>query len=49
MANDNSVIMPALVAAGQGALRDGQRITAATALRALAEAPHLTCHSGFLI
>ena len=49
MANDNSVMLPAMVAAGHGALRAGQRLTAAAALRALAEVPHLTCHSGFLI
>ena len=49
MAHDNSVIIPAMTASGFGAVSAGRNLAPAEALRALAGAPHLVCHAGFLI
>ena len=45
MAHDISVI----IQTGKGALIDGRPVSPLAALKALAAAPHLTCHTGFLI
>lgn len=41
--------VPVMTANGQGALLGGKLLPAAAALRALATAPHLLCHAGFLL
>jgi ATP-dependent DNA helicase DinG len=39
---------PTLIGTGLGALAAGERLLPAAALKRLAAAPHLTCHTGFL-